>query len=81
MNVKLTLYGEKSIADEIKAYAKMNNTSVSKMVFEFFERTLNKEQPKHTASLMELSGILKGHYPDDVDFKEVYHKALEEKYL
>ncbi len=86
MNAKLTLYGKKDIADEIKMYAKLHNTSVSKMVFEFFENILQKspikEKKKDLPPITEsLQGVLKGKYPDDVDFKEVYHKCLEEKYL
>lgn len=88
MNTKLTLYGNKSIADEIKEYAKMHNTSVSKMVFDFFKKTLNKKKNNYEVDLdnlpptvMSLQGVLKGAYPDDMDPKEEYHKYLEEKYL
>lgn len=79
MNAKITLYSEKSLIEDMKEYAKMHNTSVSKMVTSFFQKTLKKKEK--TSDLMSLQGIIKGKIPEDVDPMDIYHQALEEKYL
>jgi len=70
MSSKITLYTDNQLVDNIKQYAKQHNTSVSKMVTQFFVSILNQEQsiistPTKTS---KLRGILK-------------HEVLEEEYL
>jgi len=70
MNNKITLYADSHLIDGIKAYAKQHNTSVSKIVMQFFESMLKHEKIPTTTTptkTSKLQGILKG-------------KVLEEEY-
>jgi len=67
---KITLYTDNQLVESIKQYAKQHNTSVSKMVTQFFVSILNQDQsimctPTKTS---KLRGILK-------------HEVLEEEFL
>jgi len=75
MNAKITLYTEKDLIEKIKKYAKSKNTSVSKIVNEFFKSLLEKEENAPITN--SLAGILKNKNLD----KETYYKHLEDKYL
>ena len=76
---KITLYSEKNLIEKIKVYAKEQNTSVSKIVNEFFTNLLETQefQNKKNKTTDSLVGKLKG---KDID-KSIYHDYLEEKYL
>ena len=78
MNSKITLYSDKELIEQIKIYAKSRNTSVSKLVNEFFKNILEHKNSSNNASITEkLSGKLK-----DKNIKiDDYKKYLEEKYL
>lgn len=80
MNTKITLYSQKFLIDGMKEYAKAQNTSVSKLVTEFFTNTLNKKAKKKS-TLMELEGILHDSFKSNEEALEYYHKRLDEKYL
>jgi ribosomal protein S7 len=77
MTSKITLYSEEALIKEIKRYAKEQNTSVSKIVNQFFKNLLQSEKKDHPRSLItdSLTGILKE------SSKEEYHRHLEDKYL
>ena len=78
MNAKITLYSDKELIEQIKRYAKSRNTSVSRLVNEFFKNILEYKSSSGTTTLTDkLSGRLKGKKIDTDD----YHKHLEEKYL
>jgi hypothetical protein len=79
MTTKLTLYSDKNLVEEMKTYAKMHNTSVSKIVNTFFFHLLQSQPQSHSRSKItdSLTGILKGKEIDHSD----YHHYLEEKYL
>ncbi|PID47710.1 MAG: hypothetical protein CR967_03540 [Proteobacteria bacterium] len=84
MNARLTLYSERSLIDEIKKIAKENNTSVSRMVNEFFKKTLKdkRKEKKDGRTLMDLAGCLKdANIPEDMSYKDIMHQHWEEKYL
>lgn len=80
MNAKITLYSEKSLIDGMKRYAKMQNTSVSKLVTEFFSKTLKGKKQKNGSSLMELEGILHDSFKSNEEAFEYYHECLDKKY-
>lgn len=80
MNAKITLYSEKSLIDGMKEYAKMQNTSVSKLVTEFFTNTLKKKSVEKKSTLMQLEGILHDTFKSNEEAIEYYHKCLDEKY-
>jgi len=78
MATKITLYSDSDLINEIKQYAKEHNTSVSKLVNEFFKNILHREKINNSGSLTEqLEGVLEN---SNVDLKD-YKKHLEEKYL
>jgi len=79
MTAKITLYSEKNLIEQIKIYAKEQNTSVSKIVNEFFNNLLQtqKFQNKKSKVTDSLVGVLKEKQIDET----AYHNYLEEKYL
>ena len=76
---KITLYSEKNLIEKMKIYAKEHNTSVSKIVNEFFTNLLQTQESQNKKNKItdSLVGKLKG---KDTD-KSIYHDYLEEKYL
>lgn len=79
MTAKITLYSEKDLIEQMKAYAKEQNTSVSKIVNEFFTNLLQTQelQKKKNKVTDSLVGVLKETKVD----KSTYNDYLEEKYL
>jgi len=78
MQSKITLYSDNELIEQIKIYAKNRNTSVSKLVNEFFKNLLeHKNNSKKSTTTEKLSGILKG---KDINTQD-YKNYLEEKYL
>ena len=79
MTAKITLYSEKTLIEQIKIYAKEQNTSVSKIVNEFFTnllQTQNIEKKKH-----KITDSLVGRLKDKNIDESSYRDYLEEKYL
>jgi len=79
MTAKITLYSKKNLIEQIKIYAKEQNTSVSKIVNEFFTNLLQTQslQNKKTKITDSLVDVLKDKKIDET----AYHNYLEEKYL
>jgi len=79
MTSKITLYSELELIKEIKAYAKENNTSVSKIVNSFFKNLLHTQKPNDKKSKItdSLVGIINTKTLDECDYKT----HLETKYL
>ena len=69
---KITLYSEKELIEDIKKYAKNRNTSVSKIVNEFFKNLLRIEEKSSNQGTItrQLRGVLRGIDLDDEDFKK-----------
>ena len=79
MTSKITLYSEKALIEQIKIYAKEQNTSVSKIVNEFFTNLLQSQQPSSKKS--KITDSLVGRLEDKEIDESSYYKHLEEKYL
>jgi len=83
MTSKITLYSEKELIEQIKVYAKEQNSSVSKIVNEFFinlletKKSLHQKDTKKSKITDSLLGRLEGADSDE----KLYHKHLEGKYL
>jgi hypothetical protein len=80
MGAKITLYSQTHLIDEVKKYAKKHNTSVSKIVTDFFELIVRQENEKNdtdTKNTSKLFGLLKDKQTD----KTQYYEHLEKKYL
>jgi hypothetical protein len=80
MNAKITLYSENHLIEKVKKYAKEHNTSVSKMVTNFFELIVKQEDETSNSeakNTSKLYGLLKDKQVDEAD----YNDYLEKKYL
>jgi hypothetical protein len=81
MTTKLTLSLDNDVIVSAKSYAKLNRTSLSVLVENYFRLlTQQKMSEKKDVSpiVSELSGVIK--YPKDLDIKEEYRKYISEKY-
>jgi len=80
MSKKLTLSLDETVIERAKLYAKSHNTSLSKLIEEYFT-TLTQpknKSPKITPLVESLIGVID--LPDDYDEKEDYTDYLREKY-
>lgn len=90
-STKLTLNVNSHSLPAVKAYAKRQHTSVSKLVQRLFDEIVEKEAKedplleklKHielSDDIKALSGILKGKVPDDINIWDAKYEYLKEKY-
>ena len=84
MTSKITLYSESDLIEQIKIYAKEQNTSVSKIVNEFFTNLLETSKDNkntNTNKKSKITDTLVGVIPEAkaVDIVD-YKRHLEEKY-
>jgi len=77
MASKITLYSDEELVKRVKEYAKEKNTSVSKLVNNFFKELLRNQIDDKESITSKLSGKLKNKKVSIDD----YRKYLEEKYL
>lgn len=82
MDKKLTLSLDQTIIEKAKTYAKMNKTSLSKMIEAYFDSLTNQESNENefqiTPLVESLCGVIE--LPKDFDYKESKAKYLLEKY-
>lgn len=84
--MKLTLNIEPSLIEQMKEVAKKRNTSLSKIISQFFKKEVEAEtEPFRMKSLEEMPDFVKrlsisGDPIPDFDHKAEYHKHLDEKY-
>lgn len=78
METKLTLKLDKHVIEEAKKYAQSNNTSVSKLVEDYFRQVagVDTREKKCTPLVEDLSGVISGEDVESVD----YVAYLEKKY-
>jgi len=91
-NTKLTLSVEQDTVAKAKKYASKHNKSVSKLFSELINEIVEKdtaeadpflEKLKKTEispKILALTGILKGKYPDDFDYRDAYREHLSKKH-
>jgi hypothetical protein len=78
---KLTLSVNADTIERAKEYARRNHTSLSKVVQNLLD-DIAKEDPllekfedeEISPEILALTGILKGKYPDNVDYREAYRE-------
>lgn len=80
MDTKLTLNLNKSIIESAKGYAKDNKTSLSKLIENYLNSLISKEQKKSPISplVKSLTGVIPAQ-PDE-HFKKEYYDHLNKKY-
>ena len=88
---KLTLSVQADTIERAKQYARRNHTSLSKIV-QTLLNDIAKEEVKEDLLIEkyknaefpdwinELTGVLKGKYPEDMDYKDMKYEYLKEKY-
>jgi predicted HicB family RNase H-like nuclease len=88
MNTKLTLNIDDKAIKRAKSYAKKQGRSLSSLVENYFlaitsEQKYDEEKImlRISPELKSLVGVLKGKYPDDVNYKDIISDYLIEKYL
>ena len=79
MTAKITLYSDKNLIEQMKAYAKEQNTSVSKIVNAFFSNLL--ESSKTSTKKHKITESLVGIIKEKEHSKNDYYDYLEAKYL
>lgn len=80
MDKKLTLSLNQRIIEQAKKYAKLNKTSLSKLI-ENYLGTLTSNQDEEiqvTPLVKSLSGVID--LPEDFDYKKLKEQYLKEKY-
>ncbi len=78
MTSKITLYSDKKLIEEMKKYAKEQNTSVSKIVNTFFNNLLHTKSS--TTQKESITNSLIGSLKEETSSKD-YKEYLESKYL
>lgn len=84
MKTKLTLTLDKELISKARVYAENSNSSISKLVSDYFIAIFNQPKLKSdikTPVLNEISGILSKKNYDKKKIEKMYRKHLEEKYL
>ena len=77
MTVKLNLTIDEDVVKRTKRYAKRTNTSISKMVQEYLDKTTQNEMANKKSFVEKYGGTLKIGIPDVKKAKDEY---LKEKY-
>ena len=80
MSSKLTLYIDDDVIRHVKAYAKEQKLSVSKVVNNFLT-LLKQNRPQDENRTTPVTDSLQGVLNESSVSKEDYHKHLEGKYL
>lgn len=84
MDSKLTLKLDKTVIEQAKAYAKEQQTSLSRLIENYLAAITsskierNKEEIEITPLVKSLSGSIK--VPDDFDYEKAKYEYLMEKY-
>ena len=82
MDKKLTLSLNQNIIKKAKAYAKLHNTSLSKMIEAYFDSLTKEDKGESEIEISPLVESLCGvmELPEDFDYKKSKSKYLLEKY-
>jgi Family of unknown function (DUF6364) len=80
MDAKLTIKLEQAVIEKAKGYAKLQKTSLSKLIEAYLLRLTNEpaESEAITPLVKSLSGII--NLPEDYDHKKAYAGYLTTKY-
>lgn len=82
MDKKLTLSLNQRVIERAKRYAKLNRTSLSRMIETYFDSLTSKQEDDseiETTPLVEsLCGVIR--LPEDFNYKEARAKYLNEKH-
>ncbi|MEJ7676845.1 MAG: DUF6364 family protein [Segetibacter sp.] len=81
MNTKLTLSINEEIVKKAKRISQYRGKSVSKIIEEYFS-SLPEKEPKKTASIREISNMLKSGtvIPENINYKEFIREKRYQEY-
>lgn len=81
MNTKLTLSINEEIVKKAKRISQFRGKSVSKIIEEYFS-SLPEKEPKKTASIREISNMLKSGtaIPENINYKEFIREKRYQEY-
>jgi hypothetical protein len=88
---KLTLSADKDTIELAKTIASEDNISVSKLFKTLINEVAKKRKKKDpllekyknvkiSDNILSLTGVLKGKYPDDMDYKDMKYEYLKDKH-
>jgi len=81
METKLTLRLRKDVVESAKKYAKQNNTSLSRLVENYFEQMKEADEEGFISKeVQNLIGILKDEKSTDKDIKQGYYESRLRKH-
>ena len=80
MKTRLNITIEENLLDKVKAYANKHNSSISRLVEDYFERLVKKPKKKSVIDLIEELPKPKDIYPPDFDFVKGYYEETAKKY-
>ncbi|MBU3676997.1 MAG: hypothetical protein FGM54_07455 [Chitinophagaceae bacterium] len=79
MDTKLTLKLDNSIIEQAKTYAKMKNTSLSKLIESYLGLLVQTQVAQEVTPLVKsLSGVVD--LPENYNYKKNYKKHIANKY-
>lgn len=79
MTVKLNLTIDEEVVKRTKRYAKRTNTSISKMVQEYLDKTTKNEKTDKKSFVEKYAGSLNGHL-SDLEIERLKAQRAKEKY-
>jgi macrodomain Ter protein organizer (MatP/YcbG family) len=79
MTTKLTISLDSKVIERAKKYAQAKEESLSKVISDLLEETINQEQQKRVAKMKELSGKFKLSNPS-LSLDDLRSEALKKKY-
>lgn len=85
MDAKLTLKLDKEVIEKAKAYAALNNRSLSRLIEAYLKSLVTMENKEDDEGIIRISPFVKSlssgsHVPSDSDYKREYIDHLDEKY-
>ncbi len=80
MKTRLNITIEESLLDKVKAYAAKENSSVSRLVEDYFKTITKKRKRKSLLDIIDELPKPKVNLPKDFNFKEEYYKQRAKKY-
>lgn len=80
MKARLNITIEESLLEKVKDYAVQQESSVSQLVEDYFERLMKKRNKPSLLDFLDTLPKSTIKYPDDFDFQKEYYEERKAKY-
>jgi len=80
MKTRLNITIEETLLDKVKIYAVKHESSVSKLVEDYFRQLTKKTKKKSLLDIIDELPKSKLNLPEDFDFKKGYYEESAKKY-